>query len=225
MSSISPIGNLPVAVATSDAALMPPLMGLRNRGFDRWFIFGIPAVALTSLLVVLVWPRTFYTVLTLDLWLLGYHHVIATYTRIGLDSESRSRYWALMVLLPVVMICIVFAIGLTAGPGFLTTIYFYWLWFHYVRQSEGVSKAYAARGGIREAADRPLHRLSFYLLPTASLLQLASAGDSRLLGIEIFTPAIPAPVMAAVWAITAATVAVSMFRLHRLVRDRPTGRF
>lgn len=198
--------------------------GLRGGGFDRWFIFGIPAVALASLLVVLAWPSTFYTILTLDLWLLGYHHVIATYTRIGLDPESRSKYWALMALLPMGVIGAVIAIGLTAGSSVLTTIYFYWLWLHYVRQSEGISKAYAARANVRDAADVPLHRISFYLVPTASLLQLASSGNNTLLGIAISTPSIPAVVMSSIWTITAIIAITSLYRLHRLNRNRGGAR-
>lgn len=202
-----------------------PHRGLRQAGFDRWFIFGIPVVALASLLVVLIWPGAFYTVLVLDLWLLGYHHVIATYTRIGLDRESRAKYWALLVLLPIGVIGAVFAIGLAAGAAFLTTIYFYWLWFHYIRQSEGVSKAYAARGGMRDAADVLLHRISFYLVPTASLLQLMHAGNGFLLGIKIYAPAIPAGAMASVWVVTALVALLSLFRIYMLTRERKASRF
>lgn len=219
MSTTSPATPTP-----PESQFVPAHLGLRSIGFDRWFILGIPAVAMASLLVVLIRPSTFYTVLTLDLWLLGYHHVIATYTRIGLDSESRSKYWALILLLPVGVICTVFAIGLTAGASFLTTIYFYWLWFHYVRQSEGVSKAYAARAGIRDIADAPLHRLSFYLVPTASLLQLASSGNGTLLGIVISQPAISASVMFSIWAITTIAAVISLYQIYRLIRKERTSK-
>jgi len=219
--SALPRSNLASAPAVSaPRPLASAYLGLRNVGFDRWLIFGIPAVALGSLLIVLVWPATFYMVLTLDLWLLGYHHVIATFTRIGLDSESRSRYWALMLVLPVGVAGTVFAIGLTGGASLLTTIYFYWLWFHYVRQSEGISKAYAARGNMRDAADMPLHRLSFYLVPTASLLQLVSSDSNVLLGVTIFKFSVSDSALAVIWLITAAIAGTSLYQLYRLARER-----
>ena len=223
MSNSSSLGKVSPA-GPGATTLQVAYAGLRNAGFDRWFIFGIPAVAIVSLAVVLVWPATFYTVLALDLWLLGYHHVIATYTRIGLDRESRAKYWALFLVLPIGVIAAVFSIGLAAGAGFLTTIYFYWLWFHYVRQSEGVSKAYAARGGMRDVADGALHRISFYLVPTASLLQVIHAGNGILLGIRIHIPEIPGQVMVGVWVLAGVVAAASLIRLIMTVRERKASR-
>lgn len=194
--------------------------GLRNAAFDKWFILGVPAIALTSLAITLLWPNTLYPVLAIDLWFLGYHHVIATYTRIGFDRESLAKHWKLLVLLPVAVAAVVYLVGIAGGPGLLTTIYFYWLWFHYVRQAEGVSKAYAARSGSRQVADNALHRASFYAVPTAALLQVASSSNDNLLGIEIQTLALPSQLMVLVWSLVTILATVSLYQLHALVKSK-----
>lgn len=194
--------------------------GLRNPVFDRWLIAGVPVVALTSLAITLLWPSTLYLVLTIDLWLLGYHHVIATYTRIGFDRESLSKHWKLLVLLPVAVAAAVYLVGIAGGPGVLTTIYFYWLWFHYVRQAEGVSKAYAARSGSRQIADIALHRASFYAMPTAALLQVASFSNGNLLGIEIQMLTIPSQAMILIWFVVATLAIASLYQLHAMVKRK-----
>lgn len=197
------IGGMPSAYA-----------GLRDRRFDVWMIAGAPFVALASLAVVLVQPTLLLPILMLDLWLLGYHHVIATYTRIGLDRESWSKHWALVVVLPPVVFAAVLLIGWTGGATVLMTIYFYWLWFHYVRQSEGVSKAYAVQGGHRFISDDRLLRLTFYLVPTAAVLQISQTGGGLLLGVEVWAYQLPAPWLHAVWAAAGSALLLSARKLY-----------
>ena len=61
---------------------------LRGTAFDSIFIFGIAGVALLSGAAVLHEPKLFPAILVLDLWLLGYHHVVSTYTRLCFDRTS-----------------------------------------------------------------------------------------------------------------------------------------
>ncbi len=51
---------------------------LRGPAFDLSFIAGTTAIAVASGALVVMDPRLFVPILLLDLWLLGYHHVIAT---------------------------------------------------------------------------------------------------------------------------------------------------
>ena len=61
---------------------------LRNARFDSAFILGGIGLALLSGTVVVIEPSLFYPILLLDLWVLGYPHVIATFTRLCFDRAS-----------------------------------------------------------------------------------------------------------------------------------------
>ena len=93
-----------MSVVTSDVA-GTRWAWLRNPAFDLSFIFGIPALAMVTGLVVILQPSLFVPILIFDLWFLGYHHVIATYTRLCFDRKSFAEHWPLMVVfLPAVAI-------------------------------------------------------------------------------------------------------------------------
>jgi hypothetical protein len=80
---------------------------LRNARFDIGFIFGLIALSCITGLVILSEPTLFYPILAIDLWFLGYHHVISTFTRICFDKESFQEHKFLMVgLLPIVVVLI-----------------------------------------------------------------------------------------------------------------------
>ena len=78
-----------MAIATSPDTTAPGW--LRSRSFDLTFIVGVAALAIASGWLVVNDPRLFAPILLLDLWLLGYHHVIATYTRLCFDRASFKR--------------------------------------------------------------------------------------------------------------------------------------
>ena len=48
-------------------------------------------------------PRLYAPLLFADLWLLGYHHVVATYTRMAFDTGSLTRHRFLAVDLLLLM--------------------------------------------------------------------------------------------------------------------------
>jgi hypothetical protein len=58
----------------------PGSLWLRSARFDLFFVVGIPAISLGTALIVIWRPSLFWPILFVDLWLLGYHHVISTYT-------------------------------------------------------------------------------------------------------------------------------------------------
>ena len=192
---------------------------LRSATFDRFFIAAIPAIAIASALLVMIEPSALWTVILLDIWLLGYQHVIATWTRIGFDRESLARYWPLIVVLPPVVFVVVYTIGVSGGAVVLNTIYFHWLWFHYVRQSEGVSRAYAGRCGSRELVDAPLLRGTFYFVPTVALLTLSTLGEENLLGVPLYLMSVPVSVLWALWAFAVVLLLAVAQKLARLRRN------
>jgi|GEM_PF-6136065 len=87
-----------------------PLMNfgwLMNKQVDLFFIFGFLTIGFLSTAIVSSNPKLFYPILFLDLWLLGYHHVISTYTRLVFDSESRKKYFQLLTILPLIVVAAV----------------------------------------------------------------------------------------------------------------------
>ena len=92
-----------MTVATEAGAIAPDW--LRTPSFDLVFIAGIAGIALLSGGLVVQEPRLFVPVLFLDLWLLGYHHVVTTFTRLCFDRESfRAHRFLVLWLPPLILI-------------------------------------------------------------------------------------------------------------------------
>ena len=171
--------------------------------FDRHFIFTTAAIAILSGVAVSARPGLFLPVLMLDLWLLGYHHVVSTYTRLCFDADSfRRRRWMIFGLLPGVFAAVA-VIGATAGLWLLATIYLYWQWFHYTRQSYGIARAYSRAGSPRSSeavaqpggrflADPRLEYAVFYLVPLWGILHRAHQAPETFLGQPVWHPPVPA---------------------------------
>lgn len=158
---------------------------------DYCFIGLIPAVAVVTGLFAYFYPQYFLLILLLDLWLLGYHHVISTFTRIGFDKSSVVEHWKLLFPLPVLVCIFVYSGYQFAGGILIGSIYLYWQWYHYTRQSEGIAKTYAIKSGSKQFANSPFNRVVFYLVPAASFLYLISSGPDQFLTIPIYTFYLP----------------------------------
>ena len=168
-----------------------PAGWLRDRNFDLGFIVGIAVVALLSGAVVVARPGLFGLVLFLDLWLLGYHHVVSTYTRLCFDRESFISHRFLLVWLPPMVLAATIGLALGVGPWTLATIYFYWLWFHYTRQSWGISQGYRRKAGGLVTEGERLSKLTFYLLPLWGILHRSHQAPAQFLGLELKTLPVP----------------------------------
>ncbi|WP_298913106.1 hypothetical protein [uncultured Roseobacter sp.] len=176
------------AVPTQSYAELP---WIRNARFDTGFIFGLLALSCITALVILVEPSLFYPILVIDLWFLGYHHVISTFTRICFDKESFQEHRFLMVgLLPIVIVATLGVVWI-AGLWVVVTIYFYWQWYHYTRQSWGISRAY--RGKDREASyeDGWLDQAIFYAVPVFGILSRSAEQHPTFIGMELWSFPVP----------------------------------
>ena len=194
---------------------------LRGAGFDSALIFGGFALALLSGAAILYEPSWFYPILLLDLWVLGYHHVISTYTRLCFDRASyRERRWMIVHLVPVIA-AITILLAWTIGIWIIVTIYFYWQWWHYTRQSWGISRAYrrADPGACYE--DGWLDRAIFYAMPIYGILLRSSQDQTHFIGMELWTCPVPELVADAAGKVMAALLLVwAGRRLAALLRAR-----
>ncbi len=148
---------------------------LRSAPFDLWFIFGVAGLALASGYACVLEPSLFPRILFLDLYLLGYHHVVSTFTRLAFDRDSFLEHRFLVVWLPIIVLLTVVSVVVVVGGWVLPTAYFYWQWFHYTRQSYGIERVYRAKaseGGIDEATPGSdlVTRAALYLPPLWGIL-------------------------------------------------------
>ena len=178
-----------MAIATSPDTTAPGW--LRSRSFDLTFIVGVAALAIASGWLVVNDPRLFAPILLLDLWLLGYHHVIATYTRLCFDRVSFREHRFLLFGLPFLVLGATVALAYGIGLWTLTTIYLYWQWFHYTRQSYGISKAYKRKSGAPLAEDDRLAVVTLYLTPLWGILYRSNQAPETFLWLELRVIPVP----------------------------------
>ncbi len=88
---------------------------LRTREFDLTFIVGIAAIALLSAFAGVREPALVLPILFVGLWLLGYHHVVATFTRLSFHREGFRTHRFLVVWLPPLILAAVLALAFGVG--------------------------------------------------------------------------------------------------------------
>ena len=171
--------------------LHSPAGWLRGTRFDRFFILGIAGIALGTGLVITHEPWLFAPVLFADVWLLGYHHVVSTFTRLCFDARSFRDNRFLILGLPVLVVLGMLTLVGALGLWTITTAYLYWQWFHYTRQSWGVAQVYRRKaGGLVDEGPRS-NTLVFYFLPLWGILKRSHQDPDTFLGIELWVVPVP----------------------------------
>ena len=140
---------------------------VRGLTFDSIYIFGTLTLAIAAGSIVIGQPALFLTVFLVNGWLLGYHHVVSTFTRLTFDSDSFRQNRFLVVWLPILVLGVVILLSALLGVWILATMYLYWQWWHYTRQSYGVSRIYARKAGL--APDR-ITTAMIYAVPVWGIL-------------------------------------------------------
>jgi len=168
-----------------------PVGWLRGPVFDMGFILGTSAVAVASGALVVMDPRLFAPILLLDLWLLGYHHVISTYTRLCFDNASFRQHRFLVLVLPFLVLGATLALPMGFGIWVLGSVYLYWQWFHYTRQSWGVSQIYRRKSGGMVSEGERLTKAMFYLPPLWGILYRSWQAPDMFLGLEVRVIPVP----------------------------------
>lgn len=164
--------------------------------FDIPFIFFIPILAICLGIISNGNPALFSIVLTANLALLGYHHVISTYTRIAFSLKSALEHKFLVFYLPVLVVVAVTAISIGVGSWAIASIYLYWQWFHYTRQSYGISRYYMHKSGVKNRSSFDIDTYAIYLLPLAGILYRSYQGHETFLFLDVKTFYVPYAVFA-----------------------------
>ena len=209
-----------MAVAVQTAPV--PAGWLRGRTFDYSFILGIAAIALISGWLVVQDPRLFVPIFVLDLWLLGYHHVISTYTRLCFDMGSVRANTFLLFILPPVVVGGVVALYWGIGAWTIPTLYLYWQWFHYTRQSYGVSQAYRRKAGGQITDPDWVVKAVVYLLPLWGILSRSHQAPDTFLGMELRVIPVPDIVVIIVGALASGSIGWWLFlRIRAAMQGKP----
>lgn len=174
---------------------MPRAGWLRGPAFDLTYVAGISLLAALAGGLVVTNPKLFPAVFLLNSWLLGYHHVISTFTRLTFDRDSFNEHRFLITWLPLIVLTVVFAACALFGGWILTTIYLYWQWWHYTRQSYGISRIYQRKAGLNNDL---LGKLIIYALPVWGILHRSFQAPERFLFTDV--KVLPVPL----WLVTAA---------------------
>jgi hypothetical protein len=191
---------------------------IRSARFDATLLVAPLGVACIAAAIAVVDPKWYAFVLLADVWLLGYHHVVATYTRLTFNRESfkQNRFLAVDLLLLVMIAA--GALAWWGGTWVIVTLFLYLQWFHYMRQSYGIGRMYfraTAEGKLPGASDRVADAV-IYTVPLYCIAARSSSMPSQFLELPIRPLVLPAPILTVLGAI--ATIAVAVWVL-RAVRD------
>lgn len=183
---------------------------LRGPGFDSALIGAPLALALMAGLTLVREPGAWQLLFVLDTWLLGYHHVIATWSKLGLDPDDRREHRLLWTALPLVVLFAVWGTAAVGGARALATVYFHWQWWHYARQSWGLLRLYQRRAG------QPDDRLAALVLYGWAALGLAYRSweqEGAFLGMPLAQLPLPG------WSVVALAVPVGAVTLAWAARE------
>jgi hypothetical protein len=192
----------------------PAFAWLRNPQFDFTLIVVVASWALAAGAAIVVEPSLFWPILFLDVWLLGYTHVVSTFTRLAFDRESFRQHRLLLIPLPAVVAAFTIAIALIVGEWLVATVYLYAQWFHYTRQSYGISRMYLRKAGAVPASRDLVLDGVIYALPLWGILSRSHQQPTSFLSLPIYTVPVPAALLYVVG--TVATVSVLLWVAREL---------
>ena len=170
-----------------------PRTYIRSREFDSTLLLAPIFAGSAAALVVTADPRLYPILLVADLWLLGYHHVVATYTRLAFDTQSLRRNRVLAVDLLVGVTLVTLGVAMTAGAWVIATAFLYLQWFHYMRQGYGIARMYyraTPEGQIAGSRDVAAD-LVIYLVPIYGIAQRTSTMGDKFLGLPVKVLVLP----------------------------------
>jgi len=199
------------AVLGSERVIAPaaPRTFIKSESFDAALLALPLLTGLAAATVVLADARLFAVVLVADLWLLGYHHVVATYTRLAFTSAALRSNRFLAVDLLLLMTAGTLALAFTAGAWVVASAFFYLQWFHYMRQGYGISRMYfrATPEGKAIGARDPGADFVIYLVPIYAIAARSATMGGLFLDLPVRIVVLPEVVITALGLLAAAATA------------------
>ena len=194
---------------------------IRSYRFDMNLIVTVAILAILSGVAAAYEPRCLTWVLLLDLWLLGYHHVVSTFTRLVFDKESFQRYRFLVVELPLIVTAVTIVAVVGLGYWVLPTTYLYWQWFHYTRQSYGIERIYRRKADPNSLISDYAATRAMYLVPLLGIFYRSWQQQETFLGMQVLYLPVSTWVLGAVGG---AAAAAAIYWLCTVVHAQRQGR-
>jgi len=102
-----------------------------------------------------------------------------------------------MIGLPPIVVVATLGVAWFAGLWVIASIYFYWQWRHYTRQSWGISRACRGKDPSARYDDVWLDQAIFYAIPVFRIIARSAAQPPTFIGMELWSVPVP-PVLATV---------------------------
>jgi hypothetical protein len=204
--------STPWPVARTSRAIYTP-------SFDLTLLFGPACAGLAAGAAAVFDPRLYAPLLLADLWLLGYHHVVATYTRMTFDSRSLARHRFLAVDLLLLMTTMTVVVAFTAGAWVIASTFLYLQWFHYMRQGYGISRMYFRATTVGQVAgSRDLVTDAvIYLVPIYGIAARSATIGDTFLSLPIKPVVLPPDLVSALGAVAAMAVGAWVLQTARQI--------
>jgi hypothetical protein len=208
--------TLQAAIGLSESTPKPARTStyIWSAGFDTTLLLAPLATGLAVGALTVADPRLFPSLLFLDVWLLGYHHVVATYTRLAFDRQSlRTNRFLAVDLLFLIMAGAVL-VTLAGGAWLIATAFLYLQWFHYMRQGYGLSRMYfraTPRGTGAQSRD-VITDAVIYTVPVYGIAQRSTTMGDTFLGSPVTRIILPEPLTLILGAVAAVAVAAWTLR-------------
>ena len=194
-----------------------PRACIKSEAFDLALLIVPLATGLAAAAAVLSKPGLFALLLLADLWLLGYHHVVATYTRLAFTAETLRKNRFLAVDLLLLVTAATLALAFTAGAWAVATAFLYLQWFHYMRQGYGLARMYfraSPEGQVAGSRDIATD-LVIYLVPIYAIAARSATMGETFLDLPVKTLVLPHAAITALG--LAALIAGTMWALRTAV--------
>lgn len=159
--------------------------------YDSILLFGVLGIALGAGAVVTNHPNLFMLLFLADLWLLGYHHVVATFSKLAGTPQDRKENSFLIYIAPALVLGAVVAMIYFIGIWSVITTYFFLQWFHYVRQSYGISVFYGTRVPDLPRQNRWALKAVLWCVPIWGVLHRCAQGWDVFLFQDFWMPHVP----------------------------------
>jgi hypothetical protein len=182
---------------------------IRSPQFDATLVTAPSVAGLTVGLAATASPALFPVLLISDIWLLGYHHVVATYTRLAFSRDSLRQHRFLAVDLLLIVLVVSVATALWYGPWLIASAFLYLQWFHYMRQGYGIARMYYRATPEGKTAGRDwIADLTLYFVPIYGIAYRSATMGDRFLGLPVKAIVLPEVAVGALGVAAAAAVVV-----------------
>ena len=205
-----------------DTALQPahvpaapvPRVSIKSESFDATLLILPLLTGLAAAAAVVANSQLFASILLADLWLLGYHHVVATYTRLAFTADALRRNRFLAVDLLLLMTAATLVLAFTAGAWVVASAFLYFQWFHYMRQGYGIGRMYfraTPEGQVTGSRDL-IADLPIYLVPIYGIAARSATLGDLFLELPVKAIVLPNVVITALGIAAAASVGMWLLR-------------